>query len=275
MKRVVILLTVMLTGSAAAQPERRTDGPAGRRVMLNKEWIGPVGEYLKIANDTALITTPFSNGKYPCRLDGNLLIFVHGSYSSERGAFADYDSFRVEGLSKDSLVLTALNQGAFETMKKNAFERMTTPASLVFVNRRALDDPNLSFEKVYFSTGGGMAMGWYRMIELEIDSSGNLLFSCLPGTKQVTGTFKGRVSPAEVKHINELIRKSIPARYAAIPWHAEDAGSRAIRVYYNGKMKETTDRGVPYLANDLQAYLGGFVGQVQLEKVSDKYGLTW
>lgn len=253
---IAVSILLFFVGTAFAQQKReyKIKGPDYHN-LYNKEWIGPHGEYLKTDHDSAYLASP-GGGKYALWYNNDMLTLT---------TYGEVDSFSVLQLKSDTLILKAAN--------KPASRQIGTDEALSFVRRAALIDPHFSFQKVFFSSRGGMVRGNYGAVQVEVDSSGGMLFSCTQGKLMKSGTFKGQLSPEQLKKLNELIKKSIPERISGSSRKMIDAPTVELKVWYKNTKTGFFGPVVPWLARDVEYYVSSFINTVKLEKVSDDFGI--
>ena len=228
---------------------------------LNNEWVGPIGEYIAISNDSAYFSpiTGKYNYKYPIRVDGDKLTLVGANG-------ADYQVYKVETFNDGTLGLKAENQNAYDFTK--------TWEPVVFVTRQSQVTRPFSFQKIYFGReGSGMVVADYMHVQFEVDAAGNLLFSCIPGHGKLSGTYKGVLSGAQLQELIRLIKGAAIERFDSRKGHWSDVPGHYFRFYYNDKVKEVDGQMLPVLSYGIMAFLESLPATVQLEKISDKYGL--
>ncbi len=252
---VTILIALLFAGNSSAQHTGQ------KAVTLNKEWIGPGGEYLYIKDDSAYFE---KDGGYDCkvRFNDHKLTVLLPPYDALNEA-----AFNVDLLNDDTLTIDAINDNAYRILQK---------WSLVpFVDRQHLDKVPFSFQKIFYErSGGGMVLVDYSNMQLEIDSSGSVIFSCQPEKGTLSGTYKGQLSLTQLAQLNKVIKTSQPERFTIPHVKRADAARYTFRFYYKNTMTEASGHGVPHLAMDLLDFLESLPGKMQLEKVSDKYGIN-
>ena len=252
---VTILIALLFAGNSSAQHTGQ------KAVTLNKEWIGPGGEYLYIKDDSAYFE---KDGGYDCkvRFNDHKLTVISPPYGA-----LDEAVFNVDRLNDDTLTIDAVNDNAYAILKK---------WSLVsFVDRQYLDKVPFSFQKIFYArSGGGMALVDYSNIQFEIDSSGSVTFSCQPEKGKLSGTYKGQLSLTQLAQLNKVIKASQPERFTIPHVKRTDVPGYTFRFYYKNTMTEASGQGIPHLAIDLVDLLESLPGKMQLEKVSDKYGIN-
>ncbi|MFI5195783.1 MAG: hypothetical protein ACHQD8_01720 [Chitinophagales bacterium] len=143
-----------------------------------------------------------------------------------------------------------------------------------FAQQNVSNDPPFSFQKVFYGrAGSGMIIADYRHVQFQIDSSGRLLFSCIPGKGALNGTYSGQLSPAQLTQLNALIKKCNPEQFVISHQKVMDVPGYTFRFYYNNKMKEDQGQMLPRPAIDLSNFLESLTGTLKLERITYNYGL--
>ena len=272
MKLLISIITLLLLTNTviAQQPDKRDFAVQKNHSMFNKEWVGPGGEYMRIVNDSAFFPSPFGNS-YKVRYGNKKLTLISAPYAAQDEAL-----FTVVHISEDTLIVDAVNDNAFRLVKRWSH--------VVFVSLHHLDGITFPFQAIFFErSGGGMIRVDYSNVQFKIDSSGAMLFSCMPERGNLNGTYKGQLSPEQLAQLNALINRSQPERLAlasemlqdeqGYSQKIEDAQGYAFRFYYKKKMTEANMQWLPYLSRGLVDFLESLPATVPLEKVSGNYGI--
>ncbi len=248
-----ILLFTLFAGQAIAQPGNKPG-------QIYNIWIGPNAEYLDIHNDSVYFATAFYR-PYGCMLNydgGTLSLTLAG----------EHQAFRVVSVNDDTLRLKAKDN--------NGYGLVRTWDTIVFVNRKCLYDSALTFGQLrFYRSGSGMLPAEYSNIQFQIDSTGALLFSCVPQKGKYNGTYKGQLSASQLKQLTDLLKASALDRFVIPLVHLTDVPGYGFKFYYDHKMKEAYGQGMPYPAVPLVDYLNTLINAVQLEKISDEFDLKW
>lgn len=112
-------------------------------------------------------------------------------------------------------------------------------------------------------------------IDLEIDSSKNVYVnrefyktkSLIDSTN--SGTFKGKLTPAQDTQLTEVLKKSNLDSLEFAPVGIADIPETTIIVYYNGKRKYLKSARPPQVANDLITFLKGVGNDTTLVRTTD------
>lgn len=136
-------------------------------------------------------------------------------------------------------------------------------------------DRSFSFQKITFSASAGMAIGNYHKIQIDIDSTGKMYFSCLPGKVKKTGTYKGQLTHTQLEKLNDLIYNSEPDQYAVPDTRIMlDVATRGFKVWYRYKNNKAMSQGVSPKTPPLESYMYSLIDTVPLEKASNDFGQT-
>lgn len=112
-------------------------------------------------------------------------------------------------------------------------------------------------------------------IDLEIDSSKNVYVNReFYKTKSLidsanSGTFKGKLTPAQDTQLTEVLKKSNLDSLEFAPVGIADIPETTIIVYYNGKRKYLKSARPPQVANDLITFLKGVGNDTTLVRTTD------
>ena len=235
--------------------------------IRDREWIGPQGEYLRIAGDSAFISVPFHDQRSLVHFNDTMLTLTATALNPHLQPYTYVDSYRIERLNEDTLVLRAIDSSAYEYMK--------TWEADTFVNLAHLYEGTFFFENVYFARSGMAVMvGDYSNVEFEIDSSGSMLFSCTRAKGKLNGTYKSHLNRLQLVQLNELIKRSAPDRLAFPRERWSDGPGYKFRFYYNNKTVEAGGHGMSHLAWPLVGFMYSLIDKMPFEKISDKFGLN-
>jgi hypothetical protein len=253
MRRLVIFFAVLLFAGNLTAKEAETILKG-----LSNEWLGPVGEYIAIAGDSAVFFPGNEPLKYIVRVDGDKL-----TLSGNDGV--DYYRFRVEALDSELLELKALDY--------DAHRFLGTWEPVVFVARQTLAAKPFDFQKVYYSTQGGMAMGAFGALQIEADAKGKVLFSCTRGNSPLIGTYRAALDSLQLQQLVALVKASEIECFGSRQERAIDGGDIWFRFYYNGLQKEVHGQRMPVLSVPLMNFLGSLPVTLKAEKIAETFGL--
>jgi hypothetical protein len=112
-------------------------------------------------------------------------------------------------------------------------------------------------------------------MDLEIDSNKNVYVNReFYKTKSLidsanSGTFKGKLTPAQSTQLTEVLKKSNLDSLEFAPVGITDVSETTIIVYYNGKRKYLTSARPPQVANDLITFLKSVGNDKSLERTTE------
>ena len=112
-------------------------------------------------------------------------------------------------------------------------------------------------------------------MDLEIDSNRNVYVNReFYKTKSLmdsanSGTFKGKLTPAQDSQLTEVLKKSNLDSLEFAPVGIADVSETTIIVYYNGKRKYLKSARPPQAANELITFLKSVVNDKALQRTTD------
>ena len=205
------------------------------QVMLEKTWIGPENWYMRILNGTAEYWKEqgfLEQRSYHFSSDTLLIAWQFPVVSDSVRMKTAVDLYRIVKLSRDSLILSELPTQEFSLVDQSP---------LVFVDSAFINDTGLTFNRLTFSTGS--CFGQCPVLEISIDSEGNVRFQGEQYTNPFIGSYVGHLPLEWMRRFMMILQRS---RIDHIRDHSAwsvDAPIRRLRITFSGKTKviEGTD----------------------------------
>jgi hypothetical protein len=260
MSKVFLLFFFLLPSLLFAQSKKDSleIKPRNSSPTIFKTWIGENLEYLEIASTNAKFDYGYGLNDYGSSFnDSTITLYEGDKFGKQHSEYV----YKVLQLTDDSLIVSSLSEGAAMLIHgKQKFD---------FVDRSRLYNPDLKFQRIFFS--GTICFGTCPAFKIEIDSSGLTYFEAGANTGISPGLYKGHLSKKQLDDLVEILKSSGLDRFPTHLGSAIDAPIYSFKFHYKYKTKSSTGFFIPYFDRPMLDYLLTIYKQLSLQKTDETY----